>query len=210
MCKYSYKRKVYHGKHLLFTLTVFSYGLYANLQRTTGFLIYSCALAPLKTLSHQFKATICNCTNNVEIQATMCSFTNLLKMYHEKHSLFTLTVYSYGLYSKLQRKTGFLFYSCALVPLTMLSNQLKTTMCNCTNKLEMFHGKHSSFTLTAFSYGLHANIKGTTGFLIYSCALVPLKLFSHQPQATMCNSTNEVKMYHGQCSLFTLTIFSYG
>ena len=129
-------------------------------------------------------------------------------MYHGKH--FYLYRLQLWLYANLQRTTGFLFQICALVPLKMLSHQLQATMCNCTNKLKMYHGDSSLYTLTIFSYGLYAKLQRATG-ITYEChAIVPLRLLSHQLQATMCNCTNEVKMNHEQCSLFTLTIFGHG
>ena len=197
ICNCTNKHKMCHAKHSLFTLTVFSYVLYANLQRTTGIPCNSCALVPLILLSHQLQATMCNCTNKH-------------KMCHVKHFLLTLTFFSSGLYANLQRTTTIPYYSHAVVPLRLLSQQLQATMCNGTKQLEMYHGKHSLYTLTVFSSGLYANLQRSTGILYYSCALLLLKLLFHQFLSTMCNYKNKLEIFHRKHSLFTFTVFSQG
>ena len=94
--------KLYHGKHSLFTETSFIYRLYANLQRTTGFSLFNGALVVVNIVNPQFQAIKRKMTINV-------------RLYHEKHSLFTQTSFIYRLYANLQRTTGFSLFNRALL-----------------------------------------------------------------------------------------------
>ena len=94
-------------------------------------------------------------------------------MCHAKNSLFTLTVFNYGLCSVLTGKTGFFIYSCELVPLKLLIHYFLEIMHKCTYNVDIHHGKHSLFTLTFFSSGLYANLQRTIGIPYYNCALIP-------------------------------------
>ena len=136
----------------------------------------------------------------------MRNSTNNVRLYHGKQSLFTSNLSIWSLYTYLQRTTGFPLYNCAFVPIKLLSHQFQAIMRNCTNDVKLYHQKQSLFTRSILICSLYAYFQTTTGFPLYNCAFVPIKLLSHQFQAIMRNCTNNVKLYHGKQSLFTRNI----
>ena len=132
---------------------------------------------------------------------------NNLKFYHKKQSLFTRNLFNCSLYAYLQKTTGFPLCNCALVPLKLLSHQFQTIMPNCKHNINLYHGKESLFSRNLFICRLYAYLQRTTGFSLCNCALVPLKLLSHQFQAIMPNCKNNLKLYHEKQYLFTRNLF---